>query len=248
MDGALEYMHATGPVADVAVVAMPKRGHTPDEYEDAYAVSAADAWPLYAAVTDGATEAAFSRYWANVLANGWINETPSDPEEWGRRLPAWQAQWSAWVANQVRQQAWYAAAKAEQGAFAAFLGLTVYADRTWQAMSQGDCVVLHLRSGALEEAWPISTPDAFTHRPPLVASRPSAETGEELIHSTGTWADGDIMLLASDAIGAWLLRTNPAAVLEWDAETASSAIRSARSRGDLANDDVTLIRLTLHAP
>ena len=248
MDGKLEYMQATGTVADVAVAAMPKRGHTADEYEDAYAVSAADAWPLHAAVTDGATEAAFSRYWANLLANGWVKETPSDLKEWGQRLTRWRAQWSAWVANQVRQRAWYAAAKAEQGAFAAFLGLTVYADGTWEALSQGDCVVLHLQSGALAEAWPIRDPDAFTHRPKLVSSRPSSEVGEEVVRSTGTWSDGDTMLLASDALGAWLLRTDPATVLGWDAEAAALAIRSARSRGDLANDDITLICLTLHAP
>jgi len=253
MDGSLNHMQAAGRAADVALFAMPKRGHTADEYEDAYAVSPVDVWPLHAAVADGATEAAFSRHWARVLADGWIDEAPADIKAWQSALPAWRAQWHDLVADQVRQRAWYAAAKAEQGAFAAFLGLTLFADGTWRAVGQGDCVVLHLRSGSLVAAWPISDPEVFTYRPTLVASRPSTEAvngpqvdGPQV--TTGTWTHGDTMLLASDALGAWLLRTDPAAVVSWDAETAASALQAARTSGDLANDDVTLVRLTLHAP
>ena len=248
MDSTLNHMQAAGRAADVALFAMPKRGHTVDEYEDAHAVSPVDAWPFHAAVADGATEAAFSRHWARVLADGWIEEAPADTKAWQSALPAWRAQWHDLVADQVRQRAWYAAAKAEQGAFAAFLGLTLFADGTWRAVSQGDCVVLHIRSGSLVAAWPISDPKAFTYRPTLVASRPSTEAAEGLQVTNGTWTDGDTMLLASDALGAWLLRTDPTTALSWGAAPAASAMQAARRSGDLANDDVTLVRLTPHAP
>ena len=247
MDGVIKHKQAVGVAADIAVFALPKRGHAADEYEDAHATSSAGAWPLHAAVADGATEAAYSRYWATVLADGWVDEAPHDVAAWRWLLPAWRKKWRDHVARQVQQRAWYAAAKAEQGAFAAFLGLSVFADGTWQAVSQGDCVVLHVRSESVVTAWPISDPEAFSYRPTLVASHSRSEAGESPHSTTGAWADGDTLLLASDALGAWLLRTGPAAAVRWDAEAAASAIQSARTNGGLANDDVTLVRLTLHA-
>jgi hypothetical protein len=247
MDASVKHVQTAGTAADIAVFAAPKRGHTPDEYEDAYAVSAADAWPLRAAVTDGATEAAFARHWAQVLAKGWVDEAPADPAAWQHVLPVWRRQWQTAVAGQTSQQPWYAAAKAEQGAFAAVLGLSVQPDGTWQALSIGDCELIHLRSEAVVTAWPFSHPDAFTNRPALVSSRLASNAAVAPVTTAGTWRDGDAFLLASDALAAWLLRTDPAAALGWEASTAAASIHGARADRTLANDDVTLVRLRLHA-
>ena len=232
-----------GPAA-VRVTAfwMPKRGHEADEYEDAYASSQTDAFPVHVAVADGATESAFAQHWAQILANGLTAEGVSDASALRAALPQWQARWAQAVADRTRQQPWYAAAKAEQGAFAAMLGMALQPGGTWRALSIGDCCLFQFREGALLTAWPIDDPDAFTHRPELVPSRASHAVPEPE-EAEARWEPDDMFLLASDALAAWLLRTDPASALVLDEETFSARVQAAREDGRLRNDDVTLLAI-----
>ncbi len=235
-----------GAVADVAAFRAPKRGHTLAECEDAAATSDANTWPLHAAVADGATEAAFSRQWAQLLVAGWLEDTPLTSADFTAAVPAWRRQWKQDVAGRIRGRPWYAAAKAEQGAFAALLGLTIHASGTWQAACIGDCDLFQLRGETVRTAWPFSDPEAFTQRPTLLASRSGSSGGAPEI-AQGTWTAGDTFLLASDALAAWLLRVGPAAGRQLAADSFEETIRSARADGALRNDDVALIRITVHA-
>lgn len=225
---------------------QPRHGHADEEYEDAFALSPTEAFPVRAAVADGATESAYARDWAALLADGIVAQEVSRASALRAALPAWQKQWQRRVAGQASRQPWYAAAKTEQGAFATVLGLTLRADGTWQALSVGDCALFHVRRGALRAAWPVDDPDAFTQRPALVPSRgthalPAPE------ETTGTWVPGDAFLLATDAAAAWLLRTDPVAVLALDDDTFPARIRAAREAGRLRNDDVTILTLRMRA-
>lgn len=239
-----EHMQAAGAAAVVDAFALPKRGHTTDEYEDAYAVSDVDAFPLHAAVADGATESAFARRWAQLLVRGWVEDAPGSPQAFVRALPGWQRTWQHAVAASAQEKPWYAAAKAEEGAFAACLGLTLQPNEHWQALSVGDCVMLQLRGGQRQTAWPLSEPAAFTHRPTLVSSRAPADAVVPAA-TQGTWRPGDVFLLASDALAAWLLKAGPARARSWDALAFARGVQSARDDGVLHNDDVTLVRIVL---
>lgn len=236
------------PQAAVQITARwePKRGRSDDEYEDAYATSGTETFPVHAAVADGATESAFARQWAQILTEGLIEQGASEVSAFRAALPAWQTRWSRAVADRTQRQPWYAAAKAEQGAFAAVLGLTLHPDGTWQALSVGDCCLFHFHEGALRAIWPIDDPDAFTHRPALVPSR-ATHALPEPEQTDGTWGHDDTFLLASDALAAWLLRTDPAAVLALDAETFAARVRVARDDERLRNDDVTLLSVHINA-
>ncbi len=225
----------------------PKRGHAPSEYEDAYAVSATEAFPVHAAVADGATESAFARHWAAVLTERMVAQGISRAPAFRTALPAWQDRWQRAVAEQASRRSWYAAAKAEQGAFAAVLGLTLAPEGTWRALSVGDCALFHVRRGALRAAWPTADPEAFTQHPALVPSR-GAHALPEPIETQGRWKPGDAFLLATDALAAWLLRTDPVAALALDDETLPARVQAAREAGRLRNDDVTLLTLHLLAP
>ncbi|RMH50967.1 MAG: hypothetical protein D6685_17680 [Bacteroidetes bacterium] len=220
---------------------LPKAGHGMVEYEDAWAVSSS---PLRAAVADGATESAFARAWAEQLVRGAVAHGVSRAGALAAVLPTWQAAWARAVADRLPALPWYAAAKAEQGAFAALLSLAVAPDGTWQALAVGDCCLLHVRDAALVMAWPLDDPAAFSHRPALLASR---ETGPAAPVETteGTWHPGDVFLLATDALAAWLLRTDPAAPLGWTDADFRRHVDAARADGTLRNDDVTLVRLCL---
>lgn len=221
---------------------LPKSGHTQSEYEDAFHLPGEGGPPWRAAVADGATESAFARTWARCLVRGFGERGTAGDDDFGAQLEMWQAAWRASVAPHVNGLAWYAAAKAEEGAHATFLGVSCQADGSWRALSVGDCCLFHLRGDDVLRAWPLETADAFTNRPPLLPSRPDRPAPEPLALSA-TCRPGDTLLLATDALAAWLLQTGPAVARTFTPSTFAERIVQARADRSLRNDDVTLVVL-----
>jgi hypothetical protein len=93
-------------------------------------------------------------------------------------------------------------------------------------------------------AWPLDDPDAFDDRPALLPSR-EAHAVPNVEEATGTWRPGDTLIAATDAVGQWLLRTNPTRLANSDKETMHAAIQAARSDGTLCNDDSTVVWMRL---
>jgi len=222
------------PLAAWRTHALPKRGHREEEYEDAAAGPVAVPGGARAAVTDGATESAFSGEWARALA------------EAAARLPLAEAveEARAAVANARTPPEglpWYAALKAEEGAHATALALTVRADGTWAAEAVGDAALLHLRGGRLLFAWPLADPAAYGSHPALLSSLADAPL-PPIEAASGAWERGDRLLLATDALAAFLLAHDAAAACGHSAEMFARWVEDARGRG-LRNDDVTIVEL-----
>ncbi|NBC01300.1 MAG: hypothetical protein GVY15_10635 [Bacteroidetes bacterium] len=227
------------------IIAFPKAGHAADEYEDASAL-AAQGWPVRAAVTDGATESAFAGSWARTVATAYVNhaDAMADREAW---LGACRSAWAARMSQPDASLPWYAAAKAEEGAHAAFLGSSLRADGAYTAHAVGDCCLLHLHDGALHRAWPIADPAAFTHHPALLSSRPDAAM-PDVQTTAGQAKPGDQLWLATDAVAAYLLRPQRAAALaRTRPEEREAILRAAQANGELRNDDSTLLTLSFSA-
>ena len=226
---------------------VPKGRASPDEHEDAFAFSEHGApvsgAPFRLAVADGATEAAFARRWAQLLAEGFITHGADVLAE---KLPAVQDEWQTSVDSQSGTFPWYTAAKAEAGAFAALLGLALRpaasgAGGTWRAASVGDCNLFHLHASHLRRAWPRAQSEDFHQRPALLPSRPNNAQPPAVRRAEGPFAPGSAFVLATDAAAAWLLRTDPAEALRWNGQaTFAEAVRSARAAGTLNNDDTTV--------
>lgn len=236
---------ACPPRINFRILAIPKEGSTADEYEDAAAVRSA-AWPVRAAVADGATESAFARLWAETIAEGMLDLSARRQDLTGA-VPNWQDAWADESAVRADAQPWYATMKAEEGAFAAFLGLELMSDGRWRAIGVGDSVLFHLRDGGLHRAWPYTDPDAFSNRPALLPSRDTRQSdwASEVRAAEGRWHPDDTYLLATDAVAEWLLRTEPTMAVGWDEEAFRTAARTARSADRLRNDDSTLLVLDL---
>lgn len=224
---------------------LPKRGSTPREYEDAFALAPPDADGVVraVAVADGATETAFARAWAEALARG-LAGSPVTTEALSALLPEARAAWQSGVDARAATLPWYAAAKAEQGAGATLLGLRLLPGGTWRALALGDACLFRLAEGenglALLAAWPFDDPAAFDNRPDLLTSLPSAPPSAPLV-TEGEWRPGDVFLLATDALAAFLLAQDRAAeAASWTPETFAEVVDSARESGALKNDDVTL--------
>lgn len=260
------------PLVDITAASISKQGHRPDENEDAWAVSRADD-AVYAAVSDGATESVYAGEWADALARSLIEPEPwrswREEETWhletfqeriDHARAAWKESVDASIGMSADEVPWYVTEKREQGAFATMLGLALFFPVTHEhrpgrilAASIGDCGLFRLGAHAphpdglrAKWAWPHDDPEAFTHRPELVSSRQAAHgSGDDIRFLAETWEPGDVIVLATDAVAAWLLRERPP-LPTTDAD-ARSWLQAAQAEGRLRNDDSSLVILRTSA-
>jgi hypothetical protein len=231
---------------------LPKRGNTPEEYEDAFAAD--PALGRYA-VADGATESSFAREWAGLL----VDEFVQAGDAWLARLPDVQKRWLAGLPP--APYPWYAEAKVQEGAFATFLGLTVcrspdgsYCD--WQAVAIGDSCLFHSRGDELLAAFPLERSEAFTSVPRLLGSRTAAASDREkhIVRRQGQAQAGDRLWLMTDALAQCCLRDHEQGRHPWRQVESLLAIPQAdqhfatwieglRNERRLRDDDVTLMKM-----
>lgn len=247
---------------------LPKRGNAAEEYEDAFWPSACrtEAATFRCAVSDGATEASFSREWARRLAEAFCTgELCRDtflPD-----LEAMQADWQDAFGDEVESLAWYAEQKAQQGAFATLVGLEVSegadpdAPHHWLAIAVGDSNLFQVRDGELIAAFPLESSEQFTSSPYLLSSNlgTAGPALRRYLHvAEGELLAGDVLYLMTDALACWFLACvergkQPWKVLEAlppadeDDGTFADLVGALRTAEELQNDDVTFMRLSVEA-
>jgi hypothetical protein len=238
---------------------LHKRGNSEAECEDAYAGNAAAG---HFAIADGASESAFAYLWARLLVEQFVHDPVAGPRRWNPWLQPLQQKWMAEVSQ--RPLPWYVEAKVQEGAFAAFLGLSVFQSRwrgkqRWQAVAVGDSCLFLIRDGQLQHKFPLGRADEFGNCPRLVGARhqPGAtRKGVKLQRTGGDWQVGDRIWLMTDALAEWFLRQaeecrRPWAVVERllagcpTAESFASWVEERRNMENLRNDDVTLVAVSL---
>jgi hypothetical protein len=227
----------------------PKRGSTDAEYEDATAFNSGIGTERRLAVADGASESSFARLWARLLVDAYVSGDLSTGTLTDQLRPL-QRRWSAEVA--AKPLPWYASEKARSGAFAALAGLTLCRGGIWQSVAAGDCCVLHGRQDRLLASFPMESAAAFDNHPRLLSSNHDRNQGlDQFVHAAcGRWQSGDVFLLMTDALAAYVLR----AVID-AGESIDAALPFRRSAGfkrwveerrddrTLRNDDVSLLRV-----
>lgn len=233
---------------------LPKRGNTDEEYEDA-------AWPIEpvdcltdefkCAVSDGATEASFSRRWAELLVKGFVDET---------EIAQLAENWNAEIKE--LDLPWYAQEKAESGAFATLSGLHLRNACTtggsYRMKLIGDSCILHIREKKLLDAFPLSTYESFNNSPELLCSNLTVHEDIDGLFTIkeGSWISGDRFLLLTDAIAAWTFKQQEEngngilKLLEIDTQEQLVELCGAQreeldenGRPGMRNDDVTFINL-----
>ena len=245
-----------------------KAGNRPDENEDTARLSIPEPWdrsgrPARFAIADGATEAAFSKEWANILVNRFVDAHPLDmsnlsaamfcqwlepcQQEWGRQM-------------RYRNIPWHGLAKVKTGAAATFLGVHMRpgggrSELVWQATAVGDCCLFIVREGRLHTAFPVDDPGEFGNTPPLVCSNPSTGLGYEQMQQRGGYCRrGDLLILTTDAIACWALTQHQQGADPWSIiEELCNDLLSYREqwvverRADhtMRNDDATLLAVRI---
>ena len=250
--------HATAAnECDIKAFCCPKSGNSAEEYEDAWAHRRAGVPSgVRVAVADGATESSFAKLWAVLLAESFVRSELAGAEFFERLEPA-RRLWRRRLAG--RPLPWFATEKAAQGAFAAFLGVQIDAHQNrWTALAVGDCCLMQVdnvgKGMRVVKAFPLQKSSQFTMSPYLIGSRSNGELKDERIQITkGSLRDGDMLLLATDALAAWLLKQHEGGRPLWHwiyrklgtPESFAAMVAYGRKNG-LRNDDFTLVRIIHH--
>ena len=242
---------------------LSKAGNSPDEYEDASLV----VYPQWigvsgrrtarAAVSDGASESAFAREWANVLTDAFVSRPPDIGDLTKDSLYDWLAPaQEAWHVDVPWDRIpWHGETKARAGAFATLLGLTAGASPgnsqrlRWQAVAVGDSCLFLVRGGRLLLSFPLEDAAEFDNNPALVCSSPDnmGDLWENVRQDSGECVAGDSFILASDALACWFLARNDAGEKPWETLLAldssgwSAWVEEQRRAGLIRNDDMTLV-------
>lgn len=243
----------TESVFSVSAFHCPKEGNAQDDYEDAWSIQCPpDGHRI--AIADGATESSFSKLWAALLVESFTRSRSVGYEFFWNLQPA-RRLWSRSV--KLKDLPWYAKEKAGMGAFAAFLGVSVNSNaRTWDAIAVGDCCLFHLDVGRrgyrLLTSFPLDKSESFGMSPFLLGTTEDKELHQHLRRTSGYFRPGDSLLLASDALSAWMLQRHEVDKDVWEMVSSintqsrfEALVHLARTRG-LHNDDSTLVRLTFH--
>jgi len=234
--------------------AVARDGARDNENEDAAAVSPDG---RSAAVADGATESSFAGLWAALLVEAFV----SAPLQWLDSRRQRQTAALEWIRRQWHgavpwgELPWFAAEKAEQGAFAAFAGVHLHPLRAgqwrWRCLAVGDsCLTVWSPTGLLR-SFPLAETAAFAAAPVLVPSRPRPQTSCRFHRAWGTAKPGMGLALASDALSRWMLERPRAAAAMlcrwWHGGQAAFAadVTYLRQEAGLRNDDTTLLLMRL---
>ena len=242
----------------------PKAGNRPEEYEDASNLASflrpacsLSAGRALMAICDGASEAAFSREWANILTDAFVSR-PLDLENLdGPVVTNWlgpcESEWNEAVPWE--RIPWHGEAKTRAGSLAALLGLTVELTPNrsggfpWRAVAVGDCCLFVVRGGGLATSFPLDESGQFNSMPSLICSNPdnNGDLWEQVRQISGEFQQGDVILLASDAVASWLLQQCESGDKPWetllrlDESEWEGWVQERRQERSMRNDDSTLI-------
>ena len=232
---------------------LPKLDHKASECEDAIAV---DTQTFRFAVADGATESFDARNWAERLAQHWVQRKSTLTVE----------EFRDWVATEGRELhdswtgltlSWYSEEKARYGSFATLVGVELDLNTespSWQAIALGDACLLHFRNKTLLKSLPLSGSEGFNSGPVLVASDSSLHESsmQSVVTDSGTFQDGDVLLLMSDAASLWCLQRFENGDLNIDQflsaksdEELRKFFDTERMAGRIRNDDLAIVRIEI---
>jgi hypothetical protein len=190
----------------------PKAGNAPEQNEDAYRVQRVggdDAGVLLVAISDGATEAVYSRLWAQTLVEAAAAAWPAlGDEEIRARMQELGRSFSP--AGLDGQTPWFVRNKfLTQGSQATLLVATIEKPAgvdayRLRAVSIGDCCLVIFRRRGERLSFPINTSDEFGVNPVLVRTR--SQDGLRCERFEAEIREGDVLVVASDALSRWILQ------------------------------------------
>ena len=265
-------------LANVATFMAPKRGAPSEECEDALWVSPNcegefEGASLRVVVSDGASESLQAGRWARRLSSTFGSGAASPVRTRAAFLSAYRAAVGGWeqeiteyAAERESRNApiqWFEDRGLQTGSHATIVAVEFLDARgtrgpTWRGGAVGDSCVFQVRDERLYASFPIVDADAFTSRPPLLASRGARDevVVRHINACSGDWEHGDSFYVVTDALAAWFLRSvgdgkrpwaplRDLTSLDFDLDF-DAWVNDQRDTGDMHNDDTTLVRVDFY--
>ncbi len=233
----------------VKVFSTQKRGNTSDEYEDAYAHCLADERSVVA-VSDGATEASFSKQWAKILVRRFV-DSPTMVIDGDWLLDAYK---EFYASIDIDSLPWHAQNKIlEQGSFATLLGLEIdHEQKSFFAVAVGDSCLFWFDEDSGFHSFPQRSVDEFDSTPYLIATfkhknEHLSETDKQHLRPLTLSQGKTTFYLMTDAIAHWFMnkcaKGDPPhdTLLAMTDEHFEVFISELREKQEIKNDDVTVV-------
>jgi len=127
-------------------------------------------------------------------------------------------------------------------------------DIRYQAVAVGDTCLFLIRDNRLLVSFPLDQAAQFGNTPELISSQPNGnpQLPQRLLQCSGICQEGDLFVLATDALAKWFLSQTEAQGVPWELlNQLANQAEFSRFIGDLReqrlirNDDTTLIVIQL---
>lgn len=241
-----------------------KAGSTEQEYQDAWKTGQldegySDADHQRFAISDGASEAIYSKIWADLLTEAWLGGQLDLSKNIATELSNLSAKWASLVPS--GSLPWWAEEKIRNGSYATLAGLVLKASPAgveWEFQAIGDSCMFLLENGELKFYGPVKESSQFANPPYLISTTESAnfEIEKHVQIERGIVASGEAeFVLVTDAMANWMMRSVETGtefsnlLIELDTESPVIAfhelVERLRVAHQLRNDDVTLISVVL---
>lgn len=235
-------------------ITTPKFGNSIDENEDnllepSKSEIESDTLVRFA-ISDGATESSFSKEWSDLLVSSYKDKL-FDKEHLSETLKGIADTWQS-IASAI-DLPWYAQQKAETGAFATFLGLTINREESnFETVAIGDCNLFQIRNDEVIFTFPVTTIEEFGNTPNLIATNQQYQTEFEktAAYGSGSIEPNDLIIIATDALAAWIFKQKNEGEKPWNhlknildnyKPDFESWLNNQRQANEIKNDDVTLL-------
>jgi hypothetical protein len=231
------------PLRVLRAFSVPKQLDLPNE--DRRCVSADE---MTCAISDGASVSFDSGPWAGILARRFVENQQVSRE---------------WVAAAIEEyrsaydregMSWAYQAAFDRGSFATLLGIVCMSDgRRVRVFAYGDTLLAFLENGQLVRTIPYIAAEEFDRSPDLISTSPLENRSLDDDAISASWHDLTIashetpmLLLATDAIGRWLLDKPESGRAKYllgisDPEAFASFIERERAESRMRRDDSTLV-------
>lgn len=182
-----------------------------DECQDAIA---ADVRRNRYVVADGMTTTVHSRFWARALVESFIQAKDDDsPNDWGKvAKQEWDRYAAKLLADDNTLDITRQRLKMREASHATFVAATISPGATTgtssiNLLACGDACALHLRMGEIINTFPIKNAEQFSATTPSLSSDVNDFTSK-LQSSQWNLANGDVLVMASDALAKWFMLGN----------------------------------------
>lgn len=244
---------------------MPKVGERKTDIEDALSWSSDRT--LFA-IADGVSASFLAKDWAHLLVKYFCENhhqysIASICERWEEWLGPIQQQWRQLYLKIKTDKAlpWYAkGSKDKDHGSATFVGLKLLppnqsGEKIWQALAVGDSCLFKINANLNKiVAFPLDKSEQFKTVTNCFHSLPEYRSSKPIFHNH-LYDQGDIFLLATDALAEWIIKDFENSTHRWKElisvdteEKFIGFIEQLRHAGLIKNDDTTLVRIKVVIP